>query len=88
MCYTSIKSQSMFFDRLLLSNLHITLKLVNLICDMHTRAAVKWLKYCQYGVKHNPINQSKYTRAEGTKQHHEDITYRRIHQIVYDILRV
>ena len=40
------------------------------------------------GVKHNPINQSMYTRAEGTKQHHEDITYRRIHQIVFDISRV
>ena len=22
------------------------------------RSAVKWLKYCRYGVKHNPINQS------------------------------
>ena len=76
----------MFFDKLLLSNLYIELKLVNLICDMYTHAAIKLLKYCQYGVKHYPINQN--TRAEGTKHHHEDITYRRIHQIAYDILRV
>ena len=57
-CYNSIKSQSMFFDRLLLSNLHIHLKLVNVICDIYTHTAVKWLKYCQYGVIHYPINQS------------------------------
>ena len=57
MCYNSIKSRSIFFDRLLLSNLHIELKLVDLICDMYTHAADKWRKYCQYGVKHYPINQ-------------------------------
>ena len=78
----------MFFDKLLLSNLYIELKLVNLICDMYTHAAIKLLKYCQYGVKHYPINQSMYTCAEGTKQHHEDITYRKIHHIVFDISRV
>ena len=51
MCYNLIKSRSIFFDRLLLSNLHIELKLVDLIYDMYTHAADKWRKYCQYGVK-------------------------------------
>ena len=88
MCYTSIKSQSMFFDRLLLSNLHIELKLVNLICVMNSHIAVKWLKNCQYGVKHYPIKQSMYIRTEGTIHHHEDITYKRIHQVAFDISRV